>query len=274
MDKAVKAHPKYNQLMMLAQQANTISAQLEARHVRSADTNQKIETINGLSLTAVEELNKAFEQEFNAKMTSKQDVLSSRISGKADAVHRILSEELNAYNEQLEKEYQPQIFNVQLKLKTVQLGKDEAAALQAELEKLQKQRAEAMAAKQAQLAARMDEQVAGEKTAVEQELAAYAQELNADLSKQLAAKQAEIALRGNNQSTTATPSDQLAIDLSQQLELKKQEISALQGFIIQNITDKTAKVATEGGFEAIITNVAVNVSAVDITTLVITECNK
>jgi len=56
--------------------------------------------------------------------------------------------------------------------------------------------------------------------------------------------------------------------------LKKQEIAALQDLIIVNITEKTAKIAAESGYEAVLTNVTVNVSAVDITTQVIAECNK
>ena len=56
--------------------------------------------------------------------------------------------------------------------------------------------------------------------------------------------------------------------------MKQKEFEALQGFIITNITEKTAKVATEANYDAVLTNVTVNVSAVDVTAKVIAECNK
>ncbi|MBP2627219.1 MAG: outer rane chaperone Skp (OmpH) [Firmicutes bacterium] len=275
MNKAIKSHPKYNQLMVLGQQADTLAAQLEAQQLanqQSAATQGG--SIPDMSQNQMAELNKAFEQEFNAKMSAKQEELNPKITAKADTIRRLLSDEMNAYNDQLDKEYQPQIFNLQLKLKTVQLAKEEAAVLQAELEKIQTQRSEALAAKQAQLAARMDELLAPEKAAVEQQLAAYAKQLNEEISKQAAAKQAEIVARNNEQQIPAAQVEQAPSQIQEQLAMKHQEIQALQGYIIANITEKTAKVAAESGFEAVLTNVAVNISAVDITTQVIAECNK
>ena len=51
-------------------------------------------------------------------------------------------------------------------------------------------------------------------------------------------------------------------------------MQALQDSIIENIKDKTGKVAVDRGFEAVLTNALVNVSGVDITDAVIAECNK
>ena len=268
MNKAVKGHPKYSQLMSLGQQADAMAVQLEAQQ-STADRGALGTSASEMSQNQITELNKAFEQEFNAKMSAKQEELSPRIVAKADAVRRLLSEEMQKYSDQLDKEYQPQIFNLQLKLKTVQLGKEETAVLQTELERIQAQRSEALGLKQGQLAARMDELIAPEKAAVEQQLAAYAKELNEEISKKAAVKQAEIAARGNEPPRADLPSQ-----IQEQLVMKQQEIEALQGSIIANITDKTAKVATESGFEAVLVNVAVNISAVDITTQVIAECNK
>lgn len=273
MNKAVKGHPKYNQLMSLGQQADTMAAQLEAQQLASARGTSDT-SISGMSQNQMTELNKGFEQEFSAKMSAKQEELNPRIVARADAIQRALSDEMQTYSDQLDKEYQPQIFNLQLKLKTVQLAKEEATVLQAELEKIQAQRSEALSAKQRQLAARMDELLAPEKAKVEEQLAAYAKELNEEISKKAAVKQTEIVARGNEQQMSAAQTDQASSSIQKQLAMKQQEIQALQGSIIANITEKTAKVATEGGIEAVLINVAVNVSAVDITTQVIAECNK
>ena len=272
--KAIKGHPKYNQLMDLTKQANTLAGQLEAEQQAVARQDQSVQLNPEAPQRELEELSKVFEQEFNAKMSAKKDELSPRINAKADAARRTLSAEMDAYTEQIEKEYNPQIFNLQLKLKTVELSKEEMAALQTDLEKLQAQRSQALATKQQQLMLRMDELVAPEKNAVEEELAAYAKELNAELGQQGAARQAEIMARNSNQQPLAPQSNQVASELQQQLIMKQKEIEALQGAILANIKEKTAVVATEGKYHAVITNVAVNVNAADITAKVIAECNK
>lgn len=274
MTKAIKGHPKYKQLMDLTAQADTMASQLEAQQIALAQKAQSVQSSPEVSQTEMDELNKVFSQEFNDKMSAKQEELTPRINAKADEVRRTLSAEMDAYNEQIEKEYEPLLFNLQLKMKTVQLSKEETAALQTDLEKLQGQRSEALAKKQQELILRMDELVIPEKNAVEAELAVYAKQLNEDLGKQAAAKQAEIMGRSNEQQQMMAQSDQVSDQLQQQLVMKQKEIEALQGFIITNIKEKTATVGTEGNYDAILTNVAVNVSAVDITTKVITECNK
>ncbi|MBC8016542.1 MAG: OmpH family outer membrane protein [Sporomusaceae bacterium] len=270
MNKAVKAHPKHSQLAELSKQADTLAAQLEAQQFAIQQA-QAFQPGSNMLQTQMTELSKASEQEFNAKMSVKQDELNMRISTKVDAIRRTLSDEMKTYNDQIEKEYQPQIFNLQLKLKTLQMTKEEAASIQAELDNLQAKRSAALAAKQAELAARMDELTAPERAASEQQLAAYAKELGDEISRQAGAKQAELAARGNEQNNTA---GQTSGELPQQLNSKRQEIEALQRFIIGNIKDKTAKIAVEKGYEAVLTNVAVNVSAVDITDAVIAEFNK
>lgn len=274
MKKAIQGHSKYNKLMELTKQADTLAGQLEAQQLAFAQQAQSAQLSPEVSQSEMDELNKVLEQEFNAKISAKQEELSPRINAKADAVRSTLSAEMDAYNDQIEKEYDPQIINLQLKLKTVQLSKEETAAVQTDLEKLQAQRSEALATKQKELVLRMDELVSPEKNAVEQELAAYAKNLNEDLGKQAATKQAEIVARSNAQQQSVPQSDQASNDLQQQLVMKQKEIEALQEFILANITEKTAIVAAEGKYDAVLTNVSVNVSAVDLTTKVITECNK
>jgi Skp family chaperone for outer membrane proteins len=276
-NKAVKSHPKYNQLQSLEQEANTIAAQVQAQQTAAAQRNQAALPTSDMSQGDMSELNKAFQQQFNEKMSVKEKEVNTKLATKENTIHQTLSGEFKTYTDQVDKEYQPQIFNLQLKLKTVQLTKEEAASLQGELEKLQSQQADKLAAKQKELAAKMDEMLAPDKTAAQQELEAYSKQVNEEISKQAAAKQTEIAAR-NNQLLSA-PSTTLqgqAADGSkeQQLVMKQQEIQALQDSIIENIRDKTSKVAIERGFEAVLTNVTVNVSAVDITDAVIAECNK
>ncbi|WP_285719224.1 molecular chaperone Skp [Pelosinus sp. IPA-1] len=272
MNKAVKAHPKYNQFLTLEKQANTIAAKVEQAAI--TQQNQSNQTMPEMPQGNMAELNKAFEQEYNEKMAVKQNEMNTRLAAKEAALHKTLSEELKVYSEEVDKEFQPQIFNLQLKLKTVQLTKEETTSLQGQLETLQTQYAKKMDEKQAQLVKQMEQAMAPEQAAVQEELGAYSNQLNQELSKQAAAKEAEIAVRSTQQTTIPDSTKLVDDDLSQQLEMKQQEMRALQDSIIENIKDKTGKVAVERGFEAVLTNALVNVSGVDITDAVIAECNK
>lgn len=276
-NKAARSHPKYSQLQSLQQDANTLEAQVQAEQAAAAQRSQSTLPLPETSQGDMNELNKAFQQQFTDKMSAKEKEVNAKLAAKENTVHQTLSDEFKTYTDQVDKEYQPQIFNLQLKLKTVQLTKEEAASLQEELEKLQSQQADKLAAKQKELSAKMNETLAPDKTAAQQELEAYSKQVNEEISKQAAAKQAEIAARDSQQlSAPGTALQGQAADGSkqQQLVLKQQEIQALQDSIIENIRDKTSKIAIERGLEAVLTNVTVNVSAVDITDAVIAECNK
>ncbi len=272
--KAVQSHPKYNQLLSLEQEARTISAQAEAQQAAMIQKTQGVLAMPEMSQGDLAELNKASQQEFMEKMSAKEKEINTKLAAKENAIHQTLSEEFKSYADELDKEYQPQIFNLQLKLKTVQLTKEETASLQEQLETLQTQHGDKISQKQNQLTAQMTAKMAPDKAAAEQELEAYSKLVNEELSKKASVKQAEIAARNSQQLTIPAANNQESDKSAQQLIMKKQEIQALQNSIIQNIKDKTGKIAIESGFEAVLTNVVVNVNGVDITAAVIAECNK
>jgi Skp family chaperone for outer membrane proteins len=274
MKKAVQSHPKYKQVLALEEEVRSISAQAQAQQAAMAQSAQKTLNLSETSQGDLAELNKTFQQEFTEKMSLKEKEVNTRIAAKENSIHQTLSDEFKVYTDEIDKEYQPQIFNLQLKLKTVQLAKEEAASLQGQLETLQTQRAEKIAEKQKQLNGQMTEKMAPDKAAAQQELEAYSKQVNQEISQKAAAKQEEIAAR--NMQTLSLPGNtaQESGNGQQQAMMKQQELKALQDSIIQDINDKTGKVAIESGLEAVLTNVTVNVSGVDITAAVIAECNK
>lgn len=277
MNTAVKAHPKYKDLMVFQEQAAALAAQLDAEQGAKKQQAQQVQTIPNLVdpfQQDMTQMQKALEEESNRKLTAKQHEIEGKISSKEESINRTLSDEMKAYSDQIEKEYQPQIFNLQLKLKVVQLSKEDATKIQTELDKLGAQQSQALALKQDQLKARMKELMGPEIASSEQEVAAYRKKLEDELAAQMAGKQAEFLKRDNEQHTQTPGIAPVDSELPQQLTTKQQEIEALQGFIVDDITNKVATVAVKGGFETIVTNVIVNVNAVDITTQVITECNK
>lgn len=263
MGKAIKSHPQYGQLERLQQELSSLSQQLE----QQAATSSQAATPSGLSASSASGISQALEQEFNARMADKQAELNKRIEAKAAEVNKELSAQMQAYAEEIDKVYQPQIFSLQLKLKTVQLSKDEMAALQKELETLQGERAAKLTAKEQELSAQMRERMNPEQAAVEKEMAAYAQTLNAELAKRAEAASAPAM---NTTPATAVPGN----DLEKAAIAKQQEISSLQEKIIKDIQEKTAKVAMERGLTEVVTNIRLNISAMDITDAVVAEFKK
>ncbi|XFO68116.1 hypothetical protein SPSIL_043360 [Sporomusa silvacetica DSM 10669] len=271
MDKAINAHPKYQEWQKLKQQAATLRQQLsgqvnQARNATEAPAMDLQGSVaNGLQTAAA--------QEFNAKMAAKQQELQAKLVQKADKVHGELSVELKAYAQELDKEYQPQIFNQQLKLQTVRLDEKQTAEEKKILDALKAEQANKLAAKEKELGQSLDALLAPEKAAIEQELAAYAQQVNAELNAKTVAQTANMS----------TPIAQAVIppdgavankQLEQQLGMKQQEINVLEETILNDVRDKTAKVAIERHLDTVLTGYQVNVKAVDITNAVIAAFKK
>ncbi|SFL62118.1 molecular chaperone Skp [Pelosinus propionicus] len=274
MKKAVQSHPKYKQVLSLEQEVRSISAQAQAQQAAMAQNAQRTLNLPEASQGDLAELNKAFQQEFTEKMSLKEKEVNTKLATKENSIHQTFSDEFKVYTDEIDKEYQPQIFNLQLKLKTVQLTKEEAASLEEQLETLQTQRTEKIAEKQKQLSEQMTEKIAPDKEAAQRELETYSKQVNQELSQKAAAKQEEIAARSTQSLSLPGSTTTEADNIQQQAMMKQQELKVLQDSIIQDINDKIGKVAIDSGLEAVLTNVTVNVSGVDITAAVIAECNK
>jgi hypothetical protein len=258
MQQAVRAHQKYASLERLQQEYTGLAQQVSRE---AAALPAPLDSAAGLSAAA--------DQEFKAKMAAREQELTVRLNAEAAEAQKGLAAELEAYVSEVDKEYQPQIFSVQLKLKTVQVNKDEMAALQADLERLQKERAAKITVRQQELARKMDGIMAAKQDAARRELDDYGQRLNAELGGKLAAQQQELAGRA-----PVAASGGARTEKEQQLAFKQQEITVLQDLILRDVQDKVAKVAAEKGLELVWSEVQVNLSAVDITAAVIDEIKK
>lgn len=263
MEKAIKAHPKYADVQRLQKDYAALAARIDAEQAQSLAAGA------GLPPAASPAgLEQAAAKEFAARMAAKEAEVKTRLQAAADQVSRGMGAELDAYARELDQEYQPQIFSLQLKLKTVQLSKEEAAPLQTEMDRLQKERAAKISARQQELLAKNDAVMKGKQSEAEQELTAYAQSLNGELAGKLAGRQAEMANRIAQPGTTGGPA---AVE---KLAATERGIVALQEAIITDIRDKAAKVAVQSGLDTVLTEVKVNVTATDITDAVIAEFKK
>jgi hypothetical protein len=259
MDKAVKAHPKYADALRMQKESAALAASLDAEQAQAA----------GLPVPGGPAgLEQAAAKEFEARMTAKDKEVRTRFAATVEQANRDMKAELDAYAAELDKEYQPRLFNLQLKLKTVQLSKEEGTALQAEVDKLQQERAAKIGVRQQELLQKTDAAMKAKQNEGEQEIAAYARSLNAELAAKVAGQQAEAASR------IAVPGQTGGGSAAEKLAAANRDIVSLQDFIIDDIRDKSAKVAAQQGLDTVLAGVRVNVSATDITDAVIAEFKK
>lgn len=271
MQKAVQGHPKYQQVMALQQEYDSMAAKLESELRQSREVTLPSTSDVLASQEGMEQVHKNLEQEFNSKMAAKQEELNQGLAEKSQGIQAQLAEEFRSYNEAVDEEYNPQLFNLQLKLKTVQVSKEEADLLQKQMDALQQERGEKLNRKHQELAKRMEEQMAPAKAEAQKSMERYSQELNNQLSQKAAEKNQEMTARSlPSIMATKEPSP----EAQQQLVAKRQEIEALQQYIVENIRTQVASIAVAKGLETVITKVLVNVNAVDITDEVIAQCNK
>lgn len=266
MAKVIKSHPQYAELDRFNKQLNNLAAEIEQR----SSSPQPAGVAGGLPGSAEQGLANALEQEFNAQMAQKQAEIETRLNAKADQIRGELSAAMQAYVAQVDQEYQPRIFSLQLKLKTVQLTKEEAEKIQKEIEGLQAERTSKLTSKEQELAAELQARMLPVQAAAKQEMSAYAQELNAKSQNAYAQKAAELSSRSGQ----APVSEPVISGLEQQAAMKKQEITALEEYIIKDVRDKAAKVATEKKLDAVLANIRTNIQAVDISDAVIAEFKK
>lgn len=261
--KAIKAHPKYPDWQRLQQEYTALAAEAAKGAAPAAPA-----TAPALP-DALAGINDAASQEFNAKMAAKQDELKTQLQASYTEIRQQMSTEFDAYAQELDKTYQPEIFSLQLKMKTLQLSKDESAKLQSQIDGIQKERADKLSAKQQQLAGKLNETMSAKDADMQRQLNTYGQQLHAEIQSKVDGQQAELAKR-----MTPTPVPPAASDIDQKLEMKRQEMKATEEYIVNDIKDKTAKVAAQQGLEVALANVKVNATGVDITDAVIAEFNK
>lgn len=285
-DRAMRAMPQWTQIEDLERRINQLQAQAQqGTGSTAADSKAAIpappDAAGADAAASQSGLSAATQQEYDAKMADKQAQLQARLAAQADNLHQQQKTALDAYVAELDKQYQPQIFNLRLKLQTIQLTKEEQAAVQAQLQQLQQERNDKIAAKEQELAAQFDQAMASAQAAARQELAAYSEKLQQDQQAALAQQQAALAARAANTPTSLSPSPPPASapaggsdGLSQDLSALQAQRDALIDFLRKQVYDKASQLAAQKGYAVVITKPLVSINAVDITSQVIAEFRK
>ena len=197
--KLLEAHPSRSKLRQMEQA-------LAEADAKAADNTAAMETGR---------------QEFEAAMKVRQNEDKAAIEKKQVQLGDELNEQRRLYIETLEKEYRPLLFNIDLKLTTVQASAAEKQNLQKEKDRLEAERRQKLTKKEEELAARFQSEMDAFAADLSKKSEAYANQWMDDRMRKI--------------QQTAAPSPEQ--------EKQRQEIMALSGRMIQDVRTAVTKVA-------------------------------
>jgi len=269
MQKAIQDHPNYPKTAGLQKELNTVLLQIQQRQSLAAQAaGNSIVDAN----IAAAGIKKTLEHEFQIRMAAKQNEINARMEKAFVQARQDSMAQMKLFEEETDREFQPQLINIQLKLRVLQLTEEEKRTLQQDADRLEKARLARLTAYAQRLSAQMATKLAPQQTAGEQELAMFAQQLQAEL----AVKEAEKMKQAS--AGSFSPASALAIDGLSELQARadqnQQKIAGLQDEMVRDIRDKAAKIAVSKQLDVVLANVLVNSGAVDITDAVIAEFKK
>ena len=226
MQKLLEAHPSRAKLRLMEQE-------LLAAEAKAADKTAAMESVR---------------PEFEVAMKVRQDEDKAVLEKKQTQVGDGLNEERRLYIAALEKEYSPLLFNIDLKLKAVQLSPTQIQALQKEKEQLEAQRNQKLKSKEEELAARFQREMDAFATELSRQAEIYADKWMAERRQRI-------------QNTAVSPEQ----------EKQRQQIVELSGRLIQDVRDAVTKIAVQEKIDMVWLRPAVHSSLKDITDIVARE---
>ena len=189
--------------------------------------------------------------EFEAAMKIRQNQDRAMIEKKQAELTEQLNGERRQFIEKLEAEYRPLLFNIDLKLKSLQNSPTESQALQQEKARLENERQQKLKNKEDELVASFQSEMKEFSQALNAKSEAYAKKWMDDRMQEL-------------QKPIVSP----------EREKQRQEIVALSGRMMQDVRNAVAVVAEREKIELVWLKPAVRKSVKDITELVTQEITK
>ncbi|MHC1759703.1 MAG: hypothetical protein AB9917_09350 [Negativicutes bacterium] len=225
--KLLEAHPSRSKLRQMEQA-------LAEADAKTADNTAAMETGR---------------QEFEAAMKVRENEDKAAIEKKQTQLGDELNEQRRLYIETLEKEYRPLLFNIDLKLTTVQASATEKQKLQQEKDRLEGERRQKLTKKEEELAARFQSEMDAFAADLSKKSEAYADQWMADRMKKI------------QQAAAPSPA----------MEKQRQEIVELSGRMIQDVRTAVTKVAIQEKIDMVWLRAAVRQPLKDITDQVARE---
>ena len=187
-------------------------------------------------------------QEFETAMNVRQSEDKAALEKKQTQLGDELNEQRRSYIDELEKEYRPLLFNIDLKLKTVQITPAEKETLQKELDRLLAERQQKLKMKEDELAARFQKEMDAFAAELSEKTDAYAKQWTEARMKRL-------------QQNAVSP----------ERERRRQAIVELSNQLIDDVRSTVAKVALREKIEVVWLRQAVHTPLKDITDTVAKE---
>ena len=225
--KLMEAHPSRSKLRQMEQA-------LAEADAKAADNTTAMETGR---------------QEFEAAMKVRENEDKAAIEKKQTQLGDELSEQRRLYIETLEKEYRPLLFNIDLKLTTLQASATEKQNLQKEKDRLEGERRQKLTKKEEELAARF-----------QREMDSFAVDLSKK-SEVYANQWMDDRMRKIQQAAAPSP----------EMEKQKREIMELSGRMVQDVRTAVTKVAVQEKIDMVWLRAAVRQPLKDITDQVARE---
>ena len=189
--------------------------------------------------------------EFESAMKIRQNQDQAMIGKKQAELTEQLNVERRQFIEKLEAEYRPLLFNIDLKLKSLQNSPTESQSLQQEKSRLENERQQKLKTKEDELIAHFQSEMKGFSQALNAESEAYAKKWMDNRMQEL-------------QKPVVAP----------EREKQRQEIVALSGRMMHDVRNAVAMVAEREKIELVWYKPAVRKSVKDITELVTHEITK
>jgi chromosome segregation ATPase len=254
-EKARGGHPEYQNLSRLKEKLAALELQREGLIAASfkADSAKLKQDPDNFS-----------KEQYESKLAAKQTEIRKQMESKANSLQTEIGNELKNYSTELDKSYYLQLFNLQLKLKTLQLPADEFEKIKQEMEGLQAEKTAKLKARQQELEDKYHTAMQAEEVKSKSELDSYAADLNVSLAQQREIFDKQQAERKEILNEPLTKDDQLTAT-REQISALQQQIKDLQEKIDNDIKSQGIRLAVEQSLGVVLTGVEVNIRAIDLT---------
>lgn len=260
LEHVVMSHPRYAEYHRLELEYNALVAQYQFEQWNySQKANAESLSLQNFSVTSVAG-DAALNQELQAKVALKQNELNHQLEQRYQA---LLEEKKTTPPPGLSQADTLRVVNLQLKLKTLSLSKEERAAAEAELTSLmQKNQVNAQVTKKT--AAEVEKAMQPEKEAAQKELEKYAAGVKAELESRRNNSQQLFQQQLSPLQDRPEP-EAWNQEWQKKLTGKEEEMQKVKDDIMADIRQKAASVAQEQGIDMIFVNYEAVGKAVDVT---------
>ncbi|MDL2280599.1 hypothetical protein LJC10_01920 [Selenomonadales bacterium OttesenSCG-928-I06] len=268
LDKAISAHPKYKQWLREKQEEEELI--YEAQQETYGIMQQEQQGQSKLDGNLQDAMRKSFEEEFNSKMKAKQEELMQSIDDKVQEAKKPLQEEFENYARQVNEEYDTKLFDLHLKLKVLSVEEQQHHDIVDKINALKQEQNEKLFAKSQEIDSKLQEVLEPELSRINIEMNKYAEQLNKEIGNKMSAG-AQGMFPGVSLSSESTKEIQ---KIENKVILKQQENKAMYDQIVHDVRHKAIEIAIKKRLNVVLTDYTVNINAIDITDLVITEIKK